>query len=174
MKEPDFWNNFEKRKNLEDSCCLKMHYKPTVGKTVWYLGEDRYTDQWKRKQTAEILARYPGISGKRIDFRQRPRTNWRSYAEAKDTKTPQSRPHTTYKNELHLNYRPCVHVYWGVHVWLCARVGVYVCELLCSVHGTCTCVSVGCGCIYMHVCISMYGSLHNCVSVCLCVCVCAC
>ena len=39
----------KKEKQLEDSCCLKMHYKPTVDKTVWYLGEDRYRDQWNRK-----------------------------------------------------------------------------------------------------------------------------
>lgn len=49
----------KKEKKLEDSCCLKMHYKSTVGKTVWYLGEDRYTDQWNRKQTAEILTKVP-------------------------------------------------------------------------------------------------------------------
>jgi len=43
---------------------------------------------------------------------------------------------------------------------------------VCPYMSMCTCVYVGCGCIYMRVCISMYASLHNCVSVCLCVCVC--
>lgn len=109
------------------------------------------------------------IDGKRTDFsNSEPRTNWQSYAKAKRQKhlnldlIPHIKMNSTWITD---HVCMCIEVFTCDFVHMCRSLCVWA--SVCQCMGMCTCVYVGCGCIYMHVCISTYASLHNCVSVCM-------